>query len=150
MQNQNRHYSSIADPVVVVDSHLFIRQGGTFNWTCTFVTADVLESVVWFHNGSLIAPNHSQWVSNRRVCSTKTRKNCSIETTFSLVIENVNFENSGYYSCAPIESIPPKKAFVEIIGGTYCTQAFFSQKFLFSKNMEMLITSKCWYRTRWL
>lgn len=85
--------------------------------TCTHTSADILEEITWYHNGTSIAPEQTQWVSNKRICTSKGRQNCSIETTFNLIIEDAKLENSGVYSCATDDA--PNGLFYEIIDRMY-------------------------------
>lgn len=63
-----------------------------------------------------------QLVSSKRICLSKGRTNCSFEKTFNLVIDEVNYENSGYYTCTPRNGssvlVP-----VEVIGRQYIYSA---------------------------
>lgn len=99
-------------------SHVFIRQGRSINLTCTIKSVDAYEEVTWYHNETLIAPNQSQWVSIKRICSPTDRKKCLIETTFSLVIEAAKSEQQGTYRCEA-NGTQPAEIFVEIVGGMY-------------------------------
>lgn len=99
-------------------SHVFIRQGRSINLTCTIKSVDVYEEVTWYHNGTSIASNQTQWVSIKRVDSSTDRKKCLIETSFNLVIESAKSEHQGTYRCEA-NGTQPAEIFVEIIGGMY-------------------------------
>lgn len=117
------YLESIVISPIISDPHLtfghetpvFVRMGRTIVLNCSVVSVIPREEVAWYHNGTIIA--QTLRVSNKQICSSNGRKNCSIETSFNFVIEKANFENSGTYRCEA-DGAKPDEVVVEVIHGT--------------------------------
>lgn len=105
--------AAAANISISIQPHIFIRNGGTINLTCTIVSEQSPDVVSWHYNGTLIATNQTQWQSKLRIC-TSEGMNCSIRTTFNIILKRANLEASGYYSCAT-ENFQPANVYVEVL-----------------------------------
>lgn len=76
---------------------------------------------MWYHNGTAIEFDQTEWQSKKRICSSEGDGYCLIETTFTLFIERTDSKSGGNYTCAS-ENIESANVYVQVIGRTYLIQ----------------------------